>query len=93
MRALNGFAAVSLIKKVQPKIVLVDIKIPGLGGIDVARQIKDAGTVYPKAILMSGYAEAVRDADLSDFNLFTAIDKPVPLNIPGRHIEQVLAMD
>ncbi len=92
-RALNGFAAVSLIKKVQPKVVLVDIKMPGLGGVDVARQIKDAGTVYPKVILMSGYAEAVRDANLLDLNLFTVIDKPVPLKILGRYIKQILAMD
>ncbi len=38
--AKNGDEAVALIEKLSPKIAFLDIKMPGISGIEVARQIK-----------------------------------------------------
>jgi CheY-like chemotaxis protein len=38
--ALSGRAALSKVKAVKPRIVLLDIIMPGMGGIDVLKEIK-----------------------------------------------------
>jgi len=38
-QAENGKAAVELVAKLSPQVVLMDISMPGLGGVDATRQI------------------------------------------------------
>jgi DNA-binding NarL/FixJ family response regulator len=42
----NGKDALSLALKLQPEVILLDVNMPGLGGIEVTRQLKEA---LPKA--------------------------------------------
>jgi len=39
-QAVNGLEAVALAEQIHPDVVVVDIMMPGLNGIDVARQVK-----------------------------------------------------
>lgn len=39
----NGHEAITLIKQHQPKLVLIDINMPELGGIEAIKQLKDGG--------------------------------------------------
>lgn len=39
----NGHEAIKLIKQYQPKLALVDINMPELGGIEAITQLKDGG--------------------------------------------------
>jgi DNA-binding NarL/FixJ family response regulator len=52
--ASNGHTALQLIEQHQPEVVLLDINMPGLNGLEVARGAKR----YPKVriILLSGHA-------------------------------------
>lgn len=85
----NGYGALSSIKKNHPDIVLLDIKMPGLDGIEVARLI-DKLSPKPSVILMSGHADCVHDANSAEINVFGVIDKPIPLRALKRFIEQKL---
>lgn len=38
--AANGLEAVELVERLQPEVLVVDIMMPGLNGIDVARRVK-----------------------------------------------------
>jgi CheY-like chemotaxis protein len=38
--AINGYAAVDLIKSCRPEIVLLDLNLPGLSGFEVCKRIK-----------------------------------------------------
>lgn len=87
----DALTALSLIKQVDPKVVVMDIKMPGLSGVDAAKQIKRKGQQYPKIILMSGYPELMREATMADLNVFAVIDKPVPLKVLGSFIQKVLS--
>ena len=89
--AENASTALSIIKQVDPKVVVMDIKMPGLSGIDAAKQIKRKGQKYPKIILISGYPEAMHEANTADLDVFAVIDKPVPLEVLGRFIRKVLS--
>ena len=85
----NGFSAVNRVKKTRPAIVLLDIRMPGLDGVEAARHI---GRIEPKPkiILMSGYPDAIYDANASDLDVFAVIQKPVPLRILAAFVERAL---
>ena len=53
--AATGYEAVAAVERLQPDIVVMDIRMPGLDGIAAAREIKDK---YPrvKIIGLSEYA-------------------------------------
>lgn len=88
----NGFSAVSRVKKTRPAIVLLDIRMPGLNGVEAARHISRV-TPRPKIILMSGYPEAVYDANASDLDVFAVIQKPVPLRVLASFVERALGAE
>jgi DNA-binding NarL/FixJ family response regulator len=57
--ATNGLEAQRAIEQTQPDVVLIDLSMPGLDGIEVIRQTK-----HPHAILLTNYVDGqkVRDA-------------------------------
>lgn len=58
--AANGKEALQLFQSEQPDIVILDIQMPGMNGIEVLRQMK---TIDPKVpvILCSAYPEFKQD--------------------------------
>jgi two-component system response regulator YesN len=86
----NGFAAYHRIKKSEPRVVVRDMKMPGLDGIHVSRLVKNLD-FKPKVILMSGYPDYVYKAHQEDANIFAVIEKPVPLRALARFITEALA--
>ena len=62
--AARGDDALAMIKEHKPDLALLDIKMPGLDGIEVARAVKDSGTVV---VLLTAFSqrsliESARDA-------------------------------
>ncbi|HBD64684.1 MAG TPA: hypothetical protein DC038_09640 [Clostridiales bacterium] len=54
--ATNGFEACRIITEIKPAIVLMDINMPGLNGLDVIREMS-AVSPLTKYIIISGYDE------------------------------------
>jgi len=54
--ASNGFEACQLIKEIKPEVVLMDINMPGLSGLEVIREVSSS-TPFTKFIIISGYDE------------------------------------
>jgi len=82
--AENGFSAVAAVKKLHPAIVLLDIRMPGLDGIEVARH---AAKVSPKPKII----DAVYDANTADIEVFTVLQKPIPLKILADFVKRALS--
>ncbi len=66
----NGFAAVHEIKRSQPKVVVMDMKMPGLDGLHVSRLVSKLDNP-PRVILMSGFPEYVYRAHAEDTEIFS----------------------
>ncbi|MFM2128611.1 MAG: hypothetical protein RL477_157 [Pseudomonadota bacterium] len=85
----NGFAAYHRIRKDAPRLVIMDMKMPGLDGIHVSRLVQKLEN-RPKVILMSGYPDYVYKAHQEDANVFAVIEKPVPLKALARFVAEAL---
>jgi len=62
--AARGDDALALIEQHKPDLALLDIKMPGMDGVEVARRVKDSGTVV---VLLTAFSqrsliESARDA-------------------------------
>jgi DNA-binding NarL/FixJ family response regulator len=53
--AADGAAAVSLAGQLQPDVILMDIRMPGLDGIAATRQLTESGTIPSKIIILTTY--------------------------------------
>lgn len=89
----NGEEAISQLLKNDINLILTDIKMPGMSGIDLLARIRDS---YPKmpVILMTGYAELDVAVDAIKKGAFDFITKPYnpdyllhTLEKATRHIE------
>lgn len=87
--ACNAFAALNTIKKLEPAVVVMDVQMPGLDGIEAAR-LAARTPGRPRIILMSGHAEQVRRAIRDEVDVFAVVDKPLPLRVLTRFIRNAL---
>jgi DNA-binding response OmpR family regulator len=58
--ALNGISALKKFQEDQPDLVILDIQMPGMNGVEVLRQMKMLKPSVP-VILSSAYQEFKRD--------------------------------
>lgn len=78
-RAANGHEALSKIETRKPKVALMDIRMPGLGGIAVAEQLRRS-TPDTRVVLYTGYGDQALLADALDAGVrgFVLKDAPLP---------------
>jgi two-component system response regulator DesR len=56
-RAGDGQAALQLIEEAKPEIALLDIRMPGLGGIDIAAKLAAKSSCTTSVVLYTAYPE------------------------------------
>ena len=73
----NGETAMELITEHKPAVALLDIMMPKLSGLEVARQIRDNPALSTVSImLISARSSGRLEADLEDLNINDYITKP-----------------
>lgn len=69
-RAYDGRSAIAMARRFRPDIVLLDLDMPGMGGVDVARELR-AGGWHARIIAHTGsitdYTAALRLAGFDGF--------------------------
>ena len=74
----NGFEALDLVRKLRPDLILMDIQLPQVSGLEVTRWIKDdpelrtIPVVAVTAFAMKGDEEKIREGGCEDY-----IAKPI----------------
>lgn len=78
LTASSGEEALNIIKKDKPDLVLLDIKMPGIDGIETLRKIKeiDSGIVV---IMLSAFATLENNITAARLGAYTSIAKPFDL--------------
>lgn len=73
--AINGDEALSKIKSNEYDLVLLDIKMPGLSGMDVLKRLRESGN-NTNIIMMTAYGTIERAVEAMKLNAIDFISKP-----------------
>lgn len=74
--ASNGFEACNLINDIKPEIVLMDINMPGLNGLEVIKETSSTSP-FTKFIIISGYDEFQYAQKAIQLKAFDYLLKPI----------------
>jgi CheY-like chemotaxis protein len=87
--ASNGKEAIDITEREHPEVILLDLKMPGIGGIEVCQRLKeDPKTQFIPIIVVTGYVDNKThaiEAGADDF-----IHKPINLSELGFRVKSIL---
>lgn len=86
LSAYDGQAALEIVRREQPDVIVLDVILPGLDGIEVCRQIKSAPeTRFVPVILVTGLSARARRLDGLQAGADDFLSKPIdPLELTVR---------
>jgi DNA-binding NarL/FixJ family response regulator len=73
-QAADGADAVALAKRLEPDVVLMDLRMPVLGGLDAARLIKDACPAI-QVVLLSAFESPALEQQAEEAGCFAYLVK------------------
>ena len=79
MQASNGKQALKLVKDKEPDLILLDMKIPGMDGLEILREIKKMD-VKSDVIMMTAYGELEMINEAMRLGALTHFAKPFDID-------------
>jgi two-component system response regulator (stage 0 sporulation protein F) len=78
-QAANGKAALKIVRDKRPDLVLLDMKIPGMDGLEILKQIKGIDPSI-KVIMMTAYGELAMIRQATDLGALMHFTKPFDID-------------
>ncbi|WP_281883788.1 response regulator [Paenibacillus sp. YYML68] len=78
-QASNGKLALEIVRNVTPDLVLLDMKIPGMDGLDILKHIKSINPAI-KVIMMTAYGELDMIKEATDLGAIMHFTKPFDID-------------
>jgi CheY-like chemotaxis protein len=85
--AYDGESALSLIKEEEPDVMILDLKMPGIDGIEVLQRVKQSHPQIEVIILTGQGTEEDRKRCL-ELGAFAFLEKPVDVNVLSETIKR-----
>jgi CheY-like chemotaxis protein len=80
LAAYSGEEAVTMIQSDNPDCVLMDIKMPGINGVDTLKIIKKLAPDLP-VVFMCAYATEGQIREAQKLGAYTVLDKPIDIEM------------
>lgn len=78
-QAANGRTALDIVKKHRPDLVLLDMKIPGMDGLEILKKIKEIDRDI-KIIMMTAYGELDMIKEATELGALMHFTKPFDID-------------
>jgi two-component system response regulator (stage 0 sporulation protein F) len=78
-QAANGRTALDIVRNHRPDLVLLDMKIPGMDGLEILKQIKEHDRTI-KVIMMTAYGELDMIKEATDLGALMHFTKPFDID-------------
>ncbi|QMV42574.1 response regulator [Cohnella cholangitidis] len=78
-QAANGRTALEIVRNHRPDLVLLDMKIPGMDGLEILKQIKEYDRSI-KVIMMTAYGELDMIKEATDLGALMHFTKPFDID-------------
>ena len=86
--ASDGFEAGFKVASFHPNLVLIELKMPGMDGLEVCRRIKaDPATRATRVVFLSGYLSLERRAAMRSAGAELCIEKPLDMALLATQLE------
>jgi two-component system response regulator (stage 0 sporulation protein F) len=73
--AANGYEGLQKARELKPELVLMDMKMPGMDGIETLRELRRLGQC-PKVVMMTAYGELDMINEAKELGAIAYITKP-----------------
>jgi two-component system response regulator (stage 0 sporulation protein F) len=77
--AANGYEALQKVKEITPRLILMDMKMPGMDGLETFRELKKVGKAE-RVIMMTAYGELELVKEAMSLGAYKYITKPFDIN-------------
>jgi two-component system response regulator CpxR len=85
--AYDGESALHLIREDEPEVMILDLKMPGIDGIEVLRRVKDTSPDIEVIILTGHGTEKDRETCMA-LGAFAYLQKPVDIELLGETLKK-----
>ncbi|MFC4736488.1 response regulator [Bacillus daqingensis] len=85
--ASNGQAALDMIQSEEPDLVLLDMKIPGMDGIEILREMR-ARSMATEVFMMTAYGEMELMREAADLGASQQFSKPFDIDIVRQSVRR-----
>jgi DNA-binding NtrC family response regulator len=83
----DGEQALTYIKEIEPDVIVLDLKMPGLHGIEVLREIKKIKRAI-QVIILTGYGTDKDEEEAKKLGGFDFLHKPADIDLLMRKIKE-----
>lgn len=85
----NGLKALELIPEFKPDLIIMDVKMPGMNGIDVIKKVREMNKDI-KVIMMTAYGDQHYISQAEALDVAKFIIKPFDLNELKKQVGEIL---
>ncbi len=85
--AYDGESALDLIKEDEPEVIIVDLKMPGIDGLEVLQRVK-ATRPQIEVIILTGHGNEEDRKLCMDLGAFAYLQKPLDINVLSETIQK-----
>jgi two-component system response regulator (stage 0 sporulation protein F) len=78
--AFNGEAAIEFVQDKEPDVMVLDLKMPGIDGMEVLRRVKKR---FPgiQVIILTGHGSDLQENETRRLGVFDYLNKPVEIEV------------
>lgn len=91
-QAANGFQAIDIVLKDKPDLVVLDMKIPGMDGIEILKRVKEIDKDI-KVILMTAYGELDLIQEAKKLGALMHFAKPFDIDEMRKAVRQEITIN
>ena len=85
--AYDGKSALNLIKEDEPEVIIVDLKMPGVDGLEVLRKVKEKRPDI-EVIILTGHGHEKDRQLCMELGAFAYLQKPLDINVLSETIQR-----
>ncbi len=85
--AYDGESALNLIKEDEPEVIIVDLKMPGVDGLEVLRKVKEKRPEI-EVIILTGHGHEEDRQLCMELGAFAYLQKPLDINVLSDTIQK-----
>jgi len=85
--AYDGESALDLIKEDEPEVIIVDLKMPGVDGLEVLRTVKETRPEI-EVIILTGHGHEEDRQLCMELGAFAYLQKPLDINVLSETIQK-----